>query len=352
MGAKSVVGDSFHPTHASSNTRFVEHTLRRTRGLDFRLDSTGAMVISSDVPPHEYSLPFQVPFIRWADVAVLAPGSAAPARRRIYDHEFVYVLSGAGHISIEGIAHEARPDSLFLVQPRSWHSYRADSGCSMTLLGVHFDWTPQADTLRFPVFRAVESDNLIDDSLFRRAREVAGWDLGSTPFLDLRGRPDVRRALENVVAEYAREDEISRRGAGALLAFAVAQIEREARRLRIFTRREAAGPDAMRRLERARALLETPRDAPLSIEEVAQNVGWSADHLRRTFRAVWNVSPARIQTAARIRRARELMRNDRLPVSQVAQRCGFEDASHFARVFKKESGLSPREFRMLAKKTR
>lgn len=313
-------------------------------------DVTGETAFSSINPSHEYSWPFVVPFIRWADVAPFAPGQAAPLRRRIYDHELVYVLEGAGRITIEGACHEARPDSLFLVQPRAWHSYRAAAKQAMTLLGIHFDWTPRHDTLRFPVFREVENEGTIDDSLFRQARGVAGWDLTSTPFLDLRGRPPVRRALQNVVAEYAREDEVSGRGAGALLAFAIAQIEREARRLRIFARREAAGPDAMRRLERARQLLETPRGEPLSIEEVARGVGWSADHLRRTFRVVWNTSPTRVQTAARLRHARELMRNENLPVAEIARRCGFDDASHFARVFKKESGLSPREFLMLAKK--
>lgn len=174
---------------------------------------------TSDVAPHEYSWPFLVPFIRWADVAPFAPGQAAPSQRRIYDHEFVYVLSGAGHITIQGASHQARPDRLFLVQPRLWHSYRADENQSLALPGVHFDWAPQADTLRFPVFRAVESEGAIDSSLFRQAQSVAGWDLETTPFLDLRGRPLVRRALENGVAEYAREDAVSRRGAARALCW-------------------------------------------------------------------------------------------------------------------------------------
>jgi hypothetical protein len=52
-------------------------------------------------------LPFQVPFIRWADYAFIRAGSAGPQQRRLYDHEFVLVVGGKGHIVLEGQAHEA-----------------------------------------------------------------------------------------------------------------------------------------------------------------------------------------------------------------------------------------------------
>ena len=79
----------------------------------------------------EYSmnqLPFVVPYIRWADVAHIRAGMCGPQQRRLYDHEIVLCVGGNGHIVIEGQSHHAIPNRLFLVQPRQWHSYRADSG--------------------------------------------------------------------------------------------------------------------------------------------------------------------------------------------------------------------------------
>jgi AraC family transcriptional regulator len=78
-------------------------------------------------------------------------------------------------------------------------------------------------------------------------------------------------------------------------------------------------------------------------------VGWSADHLRRMFRSVLGSAPAQVQTAARLRRARELLRYGALPIGEIARRCGFEDASHFARVFKRELGCTPREWAVLVR---
>ncbi|HEX8550939.1 MAG TPA: AraC family transcriptional regulator [Abditibacteriaceae bacterium] len=282
-------------------------------------------------------LPFSVPFIRWADVARMTTGTM---RRRIYDHEFVYVLGGQGTIVIEGARHTAEHNRLFLLQPRQWHGYHAAENAELLLLGVHFDWKPQHDTLHFPIFRAADEGQFAEDALFRVPREVPGWNLRQTPFLDCSRHSRVRKMLEDVVAEYARDDAESREVAGALLAAAIGQIARE---VRVHAGGAMLAPDALRRCERARAMLEDVEALP-STEDVALAVGWSADHLRRAFRAAFNTTPQGVQMAARLRRGRELLRDGNIPVAEVAHRCGFDDPSHFARAFRAETGLSPREF--------
>ena len=289
---------------------------------------------------------FDLPFIRWADTVRVAVGGQAAFQRQLYDHELVYVLEGRGHIILDGQRHEAAPDRLFLVRPRVWHSFLADSGETQRLLGVHFDWNWQEDTARFKKFFA--ANDPVDASLFREPQEIAGWDLKSQPFLDLTGRPRVRTALEEVVAEYGRGDAESGQVAGALLAATMGRIEREARLLRELAHQEV-GADAVRRVQKARELLEAPGEESLSIEEVATRVGWSGDHLRRMVKAVLATSPAQLQMAARVRRAKELLRYGTLSVADIAKRCGFEDASHFSRVFKREVGSTPREWASLSR---
>jgi AraC-like DNA-binding protein len=296
--------------------------------------------------------PFVVPFIRWADYSAFLPGQAKPLLRQLYDHEFVYVISGHGTIALADNTYTAQPDSLFLVQPRIWHSYRAAPNEPMVLLGVHFDWVPRRDTLSFPVSLAAQEP--VEQSRYREPCEVPEWDLATMPFLDLKGRPRVRHLLEDVVTAHGREDDESRTEAGALLAAATAQMAREVKLLRQLARYAVLGPDAVRRIEHARSLLEAATDAddaaPLTIEQIAAQVGWGADHLRRVFRTALDTSPLRVQTAARMRRARELLRNEAMPIHEVARRCGFDDPSHFTRVFRKESGLSPRQYQVLAHK--
>ena len=282
-----------------------------------------------------------IPFIRWADTAFLSPHRGGVENRQIYDHEWVYVLEGRGEIILNGRAYPALPDHLFLVQPRVFHSFRADAQSDCLVIGVHFDWNLQADSLGFSEFRPVA--NPIEPNLFRTPQEIRGWNLAQTPFLDLAGRLRVRKLLENVVAEYGRGDEEARLIAGGFLTAAMGQIAREVRLLKELQTNFAIGADAVRRVQKAREKLEIVGES-LSIDEVAKMVGWSADHLRRMCKAVLQTSPHQIQTAARIRRAKELLRYGNLPIGEIAARCGFEDAGHFARVFRKETGMVPREW--------
>ena len=282
-----------------------------------------------------------MPYVRWADSVRVEAGGAGARSRRIYDHELVYVLEGEGEIVLDGARHPARPDSLFLVGPRALHSFLSPRE-PQRLLGVHFDWEARADTARFPTHR--EAGALPDEALFRRRRAIENWDVAAHPFLDLSGRPRVRRALEAVVAEHHRADIYAPLVAGALLAAALGLIAREAQLLEEVALYQSAPPDAVRRVQRARELLERPETPLRSVEEIAEVVGWSGDHLRRMCRAVLGTSPLEIQTAARVRRAQTLLRYEPISLAAIAARLGWSDASHFARAFKAATGMTPRQW--------
>ena len=283
---------------------------------------------------------FAVPYVRWADAVRIETGGAGARDRQITDHELVYVTEGEGEIVLDGSSHVARADSLFLIRPRVFHSFLSPRE-PQRLLGVHFDWQLRDDSASA---RIPSGNALIHAELFRTPRAIEGWDLTRRPLLDLRGRPRVRRALEAVVAESRRADDWSPQIAGALLAAALGIIAREAQLLEEVAAHASAPPDAVRRVQRARELLEKTAAPLLSVEAIARAVGWSGDHLRRNCRAILGVSPLEIQNAARLRHAQELLRYGQLSGAQIAERLGWSDASHFARAFRRATGMTPREW--------
>jgi transcriptional regulator GlxA family with amidase domain len=57
------------------------------------------------------------------------------------------------------------------------------------------------------------------------------------------------------------------------------------------------------------------------------------------------MSPLEYQIALRIRRAMNLLGSSELSVAQIAAETGFESHAYFSRFFRKETGISPIEYR-------
>ncbi len=77
----------------------------------------------------------------------------------------------------------------------------------------------------------------------------------------------------------------------------------------------------------------------------AEAAGVSSDHLGRVFSREMKMSFSRHVQALRIQEAKRLLIRSSLPVGDVGAAVGFSDHSYFAATFRRETGLSPSEFR-------
>jgi AraC-like DNA-binding protein len=81
--------------------------------------------------------------------------------------------------------------------------------------------------------------------------------------------------------------------------------------------------------------------------ELASLLGLSASHFSHAFKQTTGMTPLMYVTAARVDAAREYMLCSANSLSDIALSHGFCDQSHFCRVFRRETGLSPRAWRKL-----
>jgi AraC-like DNA-binding protein len=79
----------------------------------------------------------------------------------------------------------------------------------------------------------------------------------------------------------------------------------------------------------------------LSVDAVARHVAMSPSHFAHRFRAVARVSPMRFLKQVRLDNARSLLLAGGVRIGEVAERVGYESASHFTRDFKSYFGLPP-----------
>jgi AraC-like DNA-binding protein len=86
------------------------------------------------------------------------------------------------------------------------------------------------------------------------------------------------------------------------------------------------------------------RDPP-DWHAVAKSLGMSYDTFRKQFARLAGMPPAQYRKARVMERAAKILLEPDSSLAEVAQACGFYDAFHFSRQFKKATGLSPSEFR-------
>jgi AraC-like DNA-binding protein len=82
---------------------------------------------------------------------------------------------------------------------------------------------------------------------------------------------------------------------------------------------------------------------------VARQVGLSRFHFLRLFAKVLGVTPHQHLVRSRLRRAARLLAREACTISDAAFEAGFGDLSNFVRTFRRAAGVSPRDYRRLAR---
>jgi two-component system response regulator YesN len=84
----------------------------------------------------------------------------------------------------------------------------------------------------------------------------------------------------------------------------------------------------------------------LSLQEVATKFFVSREYVSRRFKQEYGINFTDYIGKYRIEKAKLLMQNQYLKLSQIAEMVGFHDVKYFSKVFKKQEGLSPKEYRL------
>jgi len=93
------------------------------------------------------------------------------------------------------------------------------------------------------------------------------------------------------------------------------------------------------------SIITTQYQSPLTLESIAKTMHFTPNYLGTVFKSVKKLSVNRFLMKTRIEKAKELLRDSDISINEIAECCGFGNITYFFTSFKKETGITPSDFR-------
>lgn len=83
----------------------------------------------------------------------------------------------------------------------------------------------------------------------------------------------------------------------------------------------------------------------LTLPDLIKQIGLQKDHLNRVLKRECGLTVSQLLAEARLEKAKALLSDPSMQIQDAGSGSGFEDRNYFARWFRKQTGLSPRDWR-------
>jgi len=243
------------------------------------------------------------------------------------------IHSGSGRKRVGKQSYRIRPRSIFVIYPGVPHAYLKTENLKLS----NFCYTEKlwsilpASLQSLPGFQAL----FHIEPIFRGTRHYPSrLELESDPFNDLIA------LIESILP--LREE-----NPGECL-MAVSRVTDLFARLSTVYEEQSNTTDfhdLPMRIAHITLWIERHLQDPIGVGEIAERCEVSPRTLNRLFKEVYEMTPKAFLTRQRLRRAAALLQNSAQPIAEVARQAGFPDNNYFSRIFRREYGCQPREFR-------
>ena len=247
--------------------------------------------------------------------------------------EVLYLLKGSGYHVIDANKYEIQPPCIFFMSPGQAHKLELSNDIEGYIFIFTADFyllnrSNQNSLIEFPFFYSIHQDNpplLLEnerdirflETLFRQSIDEIG-EPGNFTIELLRSLLDL--ILTTCTARYQDSDNLSKRRKGQIL------------------------------VKRFFHLVEENNQKNLSLNEYAEMVGITANHLTQTVKEMTGKTSSQIIKAKQLLEIKRLLVHTNLNVSEIANQLNFEDQSYFTKFFKRETGITPLQYRAEALK--
>ncbi len=283
------------------------------------------MRLERDNIPLDKEFPFQIAEVR------LTPENSKPGTWHWHSYfEITCVLEGKGNYFVNGQEYTMEKDDVIIfnnVEPHGWNLI----GDDMKLLVMIF--SPEFVAEKISVF----------DTGYLKPFVERGSNFKNRIGREDEINPEIRAGIEEIYKEWQGRKEgyqlMIKANVLRILTMLIRTYQDESKSDEMLKEKKTA----MKRLEQAFAYIDTHYCEKITLEDVAASVYMSSNYFSSYFRKVTNISFSDYVTRMRINHARELLREGRMNVTDIAMECGFNNISNFYRLYKKHVGKTPKD---------
>lgn len=249
-----------------------------------------------------------------------------------HQHDFfevLYLSKGSGFHVIDGNKYEINPPSVFFMSPGQAHKIEF----SNDIEGYIFIFTED-----FYLINQSNQNRLIEFPFFFTIRQ-------DNPPLYLSTQDDVKfleSLFEKGITEIKKGDsfsiELLRSILDLILTFSstIYQIDKN-------TLNKGKGHIVVKKFFQ---LIEDNYHKNLTVSEYADQLAITPNHLTQTVNNLTGKTSSQIIKAKQVLEIKRLLVHTNLSVTEIASRLNFPDQSYFAKFFKRETGISPLQYRV------
>lgn len=240
--------------------------------------------------------------------------------RILREYQLLYITKGKGTFASDGTPERnIGKGNLIVLFPGQWHTYSPD---------VQTGWNEY-----YIGFEGSFIDQFVRNGFLSKEDQVLDIGLNEELVTLFSQALDVAEADKSASQQYL----------SGILLHIIGMI------FSISKNKEFEKDNVAEKMEQAKIIMNENVCKEIDPEELAEKLNISYSWFRKTFKKYTGYSPAKYFQELKLRKTKQILINTSYPVKEICFMIGYTSTEHFSNLFKKNTGLTPLEYRSFGK---